>query len=60
MKTKLYLNGKKTTKKEVNEIIGEEKLKKIIKESKEAFIRDPSEQNSYFLTGYGMFTVKFE
>lgn len=43
MKTKLYLNGKKTTKKEVKEMIGEEKLKKMIKESKEAFIRDPSE-----------------
>ena len=28
MKTKLYLNGKKTTKKEVKEMIGEEKLKK--------------------------------
>ena len=41
-------------------MIGEEKLKKIIKESKEAFMRDPSEQNSYFFTGYGMFTVKFE
>lgn len=34
MKTKLYLNGKKTTRNEVKEMIGEEKLKKMIKESK--------------------------
>lgn len=72
METKLYLNGKKTTKNEVKEMIGEEKLKKMIKKSKEAFMRNPSEQNSYFFAGYskshnkldgfyyGMFTIKFE
>ena len=45
MKTTFYLDGKKTTKKAVKELIGEERLKRIIEESKETFFEYKLVQN---------------
>ena len=58
MKTTFYLDGKKTTKKAVKELIGEERLKRIIEEAKETFFEDPLVQNDFFI-GNGMLTIEF-
>lgn len=59
MKTTLYLDGKKVSKKAVVTLIGEERLKQILREAEETFIADPLIQNDYFLGASGMLTVKF-
>ena len=58
MKTTFYLDGKKTTKKAVKELIGEERLKRILEEAKETFFEDPLVQNDFFI-GNGMLTIEF-
>lgn len=59
MKTTFYLNGKKTTKKAVTELVGAERLKRYIEEAKEAFFEDPLTQNSFWLGGKNMLTIEF-
>jgi hypothetical protein len=59
MKTKFYLDGKKTTRKAVKELVGEEALKRYIEEAKETFMEDPLIQNDIFL-GKQMLTIEFE
>lgn len=59
MKTRFYLDGKKTTRKAVKELIGEDRLKKMIKDAKETFFEDPYIENDFFL-GNGMLTIRFE
>ena len=54
MKTTFYLDGKKTTRKAVKELVGEERLK----EAKETFLEDPMVQNDFFI-GSGMLTIEF-
>ena len=58
MTTKFYLDGKKITRKAVKELIGEERLKRILEEAKETFLEDPLVQNDFFI-GSGMLTVEF-
>ncbi len=58
MKTTFYLDGKKTTRKAVKELVGEERLKRMLKEAKETFLEDPMVQNDFFI-GSGMLTIKF-
>ena len=58
MTTKFYLDGEKITRKAVKELIGEERLKRIIEEAKETFLEDPLIQNDFFI-GRGMLTVEF-
>ena len=58
MAAKFYLNGKKTTKKAVKELLGEERLKRMLAEAKETFMEDPLIQNSFFI-GNGMLTIEF-
>ena len=58
MKTKFYLDGKKTTRKAVKELVGEERLKRMLKEAKETFFEDPMVQNDFFL-GKQMLTIEF-
>ncbi len=58
MKTTFYLDGKKTTRKSVKELIGEERLKRILEEAKGTFFEDPLVQNDFFI-GSGMLTVEF-
>ena len=59
MKTKFYLNGKKTTRKAIKERLGEERLARMLKEAKETFMADPLTQNDFFI-GNGMLTIAFE
>ncbi len=59
MKTKFYLNGKKTTRKAIKEMLDEERLTRILKEAKEAFREDPLIQNNFFI-GNGILTIEFE
>lgn len=59
MKTKFYLNGKKTTRKAIKEQLGEERLARMLKEAKETFMADPLTQNDFFI-GNGMLTIAFE
>jgi hypothetical protein len=60
MKTIFFINGKKVTKKAVTEMVGTESMKRYIKESKERFMNDPYEQQSYFLGSNGMLTIEFK
>lgn len=58
MKTTFYLDGKKTTRKAVKELIGEERLKRILEEAKKTYLEDPLVQNDFFI-GSGMLTIEF-
>ena len=59
MKTKFYLNGKKTTRKAIKEQVSEARLTRMLKEAKETFLEDPLVQNDFFI-GSGMLTIAFE
>ena len=59
MRTKFYLDGKKITKKVLQERIGEERLKKLVQEAKETFLEDPLIQNDFYLVREGMLTIEF-
>ena len=59
MRTKFYLDGKKITKKALQERIGEERLKRLVQEAKETFLEDPLVQNDFYLGREGMSTIEF-
>ena len=59
MKTRFYLDGKKITRKAVKEMVGEERLKRMLKEAKEAFFEDPLEEQSFFLGHRGVLIIEF-
>ena len=59
MRTKFYLDGKKITKKALQERIGEERLKRMMQEAKETFLEDPLIQNVFYLGREGMLTIEF-
>lgn len=59
MKTRFYLNGKKTTRKAVRELVGEDRLKRMLAEAREDFLEDPCTQNDFFLGCHGMLTIAF-
>ena len=59
MRTKFYLDGKKITKKALQERIGEERLKRLVQEAKETFLEDPLIENDFFLGREGMLTIEF-
>ena len=59
MRTKFYLDGKKITKKPLQERIGEERLKRMMQEAKETFLEDPLIQNVFYLGREGMLTIEF-
>ncbi|MBR1443117.1 MAG: hypothetical protein IJ583_06240 [Firmicutes bacterium] len=58
MRTRFYLNGKKVTKKAVTEMLGKERLNRLIAEAKEAFFEDPYIQNDFFTKGQ-ILTIEF-
>lgn len=58
MKTRFYLDGKKTTRKAIKELVGEKRLQKMIEEAKETFMEDPGIQNDFFLV-HQMLTIEF-
>ena len=59
MRTKFYLDGKKITKKALQERIGEERLKRLVQEAKETFLEDPLIQNDFYHGREGMLTIEF-
>lgn len=59
MKTRFYLDGRKTTKKALVEKIGKERLDRMVGEAKEGFSADPLEQQSFYLGSAGMLTIEF-
>lgn len=59
MKTKFYLEGKKITKKALQERLGEERLNRLVQEAKETFLEDPLIENDFFLGSEGMLTIEF-
>ncbi len=58
MKTLLYLNGKKTTRKALLERMPESTLERLIRAAKEQFWEDPLVQNDFMVSG-GILTIKF-
>lgn len=60
MKTKFYLNGKKATRKALKDMIGEERLSRMLEEAKETYREDPLVQNDFFLGRDGMLTIEFD
>lgn len=56
MKTTFYLDGKYKPKKKIEELFGKAKVKRYVRESQEAFLKDPLVQNDYW-TVFGMLTV---
>jgi hypothetical protein len=59
MKTKFYLDGKKATKKSIEELVGKERLNRYLDEARETYREDPLIQNDFFL-GRQMLTIEFE
>lgn len=59
MKTKFYIDGKKTTRKAVQALIGDADLKNKVAEAKEILAEDPYEQASWWI-GKGTLTIEFE
>lgn len=47
MRARIYLNGKRITKKKARELFGNEKVEKRIQEEEESFINDPYEEISW-------------
>lgn len=47
MRARIYLNGKRITKKKARELFGNERLEKRIQEAKESFMNDPYEEISW-------------
>lgn len=47
MRARIYLNGKRITKKKVRELFGNEKVEKRIQEAESSFINDPYEEISW-------------
>jgi hypothetical protein len=59
MKTTLYLNGKKVTKKHMVECLGKERVDAYIKSAEQQYRQDPFVQND-FMIGGGVLTIQFE
>ncbi len=59
MKTTLYLNGKKVTRKQIVELIGKDSLDRRIKDATETFREDPLIENDFMVPG-GILTIRFE
>lgn len=60
MDMRFYINGEKTTKKSIEELIGKDSLEAKIKEAQETFLEDPYIENSWFLGSKGMLTIEIE
>jgi len=58
MKTLLYLNGKKTTRKALLERIPESTLDRLINAAQNQFWDDPLVENDFMVPG-GILTIKF-
>ena len=59
MKTTIYLNCKKVTRKYAAELLGKDTLDKHIREAAEGFRIDPYEEQSWYMGSAGMLTIEF-
>ena len=59
MKTSYCLNDKKITRKAVKELLGEDRLRRMLADAKAGYMEDPMEQQSFFLGSAGMLTIQF-
>lgn len=60
MRTIFYLNEKKISKRKLEDMLGKERLKRMLDEAKETFREDPLIQNSFFLGSNDMLTIEFD
>ena len=61
MKLRFKLDGKKVTRAKIKALVGEERLNKMISESKEAMREDPLIENDFWLgVGAGMLTIEMD
>jgi len=58
MKTIFYLGEKKISRKALKAAIGEETLKRLLKDAQDCYMEDPLILNQ-FMTKSGMLTIKF-
>ena len=55
---KFYLNGKKISRKEAQELAGTERFSRMVEEAREAHSEDPNEEIDYMIRG-GTLTIVF-
>jgi len=55
---KFYLNGKKISRKEAQELAGTERFSRMVEEAREAHSDDPNEEIDYMVRG-GTLTIEF-
>jgi hypothetical protein len=60
MKTMIYLNDKKVSRKAMNEMIGKELMDKFMKQAKEGFMNDPLDLQSWFLGRNKILVIEFK
>lgn len=60
MRTIFYLNEKKISKRKLEDMLGKERMKRMLDEAKETFREDPLIQNSFFLGSNGTLTIEFD
>ena len=59
MKAVLYMNGKKTTRRAIRKLVGEERLKNMLARAKDGIQHDPNEEQHFLLSGNGTLAVEF-
>lgn len=59
MRTNLFINGKRATKKEVLALVGAYRLDIMISEAKNTYANDPNIQNDFYVLGGTMLTISF-
>lgn len=59
MKMRFSFNGEKTTRKAIKELVGEERLNRMIKEAKESMKEDPLIESDFWI-GNGMLTIELD
>ena len=60
MKTVLYLNGKKITRKELNELLGKSVVRELVLMAKERRFAKSVMENVFNMGSFGVVTVCFE
>ena len=55
---KFYLNGKKISRKEAQELAGAGRFGRMVEEAREAHSEDPNEENDFMVRG-GTLTIEF-
>lgn len=59
MNTICYLNGKKITRKNLNELLGKAVVRELVLRAKEYYFMDPLSQKVFYMGSYGMVTICF-